>query len=416
MDPRTRTTIILVSAFSCTVGLLAGYILGLRVPRRDPLIDRVAEIRQAIRAHYDGKIDDEKLQQSTLEGLVSALDRYCEFIPAQEWEQSYSPDIMGEFAGVGIQVQKDDKGFLQILTPLEGSPAIESDILPGDYVMEVDGEAIRGWPMDRIVRRIRGEPGSQVKLKILRDDQDRDVVITRARITINPVRSKFVDDEAKIGYIRISEFSAALTGKNNNFRAAADALLQGGARALVVDLRFNGGGLLNEAVALCDEFIASGTIVTIDGRDPTDDETFPAKAGHSLEALPIVVLINEGTVSASEIYAGCIQDHKRGLLVGESTYGKGLVQRPFELRDGSRLKLTIAKYLTPNGNFFDRDNGKVIKPDVEVKMTREEYAALMRAWSQEAILKAKPGSKPVTAVDKQLDTAIELLRTRINGQ
>jgi carboxyl-terminal processing protease len=414
MDPRGRTTLILVAAFSCTFGLMAGYVLGLRLPRRDPLIDKVAEARQTIRRHYLGEVDAEKLEQSTLEGMMQALDRYSEYIPAEEWEQTYSPNIMGEFAGVGIQVQKDENGFLQILTPLEGSPAIEADIFPGDYVLEVDGETIRGWPMDRIVRKIRGEEGSVVRMKILRGEQEHDVVITRARITINPVRSKFVDEQARIGYIRISEFSAALSGKNR-FRSAAETLLAQGARALVVDMRFNGGGLLSEAVTLCDEFLPSGTIVRIDGRDPRDNETFQAKAGEPLESIPLVVLINEGTVSASEIFAGCIQDHKRGTLVGESTYGKGLVQRPFSLQDGSRLKLTIARYLTPAGKFFDRDRGETIRPDVEVKLTREEYNTLVRAWHQEAVLKAMSGDKP-QAVDKQLDKALEILRAQINGQ
>lgn len=414
MDQRTRTTLILVSAFSTTIGLMAGYVLGLRLPRRDPLIAKVAEARETIRRHYLGTVDADKLEQHTLEGMMQALDRYSEYIPAEEWEKAYSPDIMGEFAGVGIQIQKDENGFLQILTPLEGSPAMEADILPGDYVLEVDGETIRGWPMDRIVRKIRGEEGTVVRLRILRGEEEHDVVITRARITVNPVRAKFVDEEARIGYIRISEFSAALSGKNR-FRSAAEGLLAQGARALIVDMRFNGGGLLSEAVTLCDEFLPAGTIVRIDGRDPRDNETFEAKTGDLLESIPLVVLINEGTVSASEIFAGCIQDHKRGTLVGEPTYGKGLVQRPFQLTDGSRLKLTIARYLTPAGKFFDRDKGETIRPDVEVKMTREEYNGLVRGWHREAVLKGKPAERP-KVVDRQLDKALEILRAKVNGQ
>lgn len=412
MDSRTRSSIIVALVLVASASMLFGFLLGqFQARKQDPTAAKIAEVREQIKKRYYGKIDDAALEHATLDGLCSALDRYCEYYTKEEYEELRTT-LAGEFYGVGIQVEKDDDGYIKVITPIENSPAAEANVLSGDKVIEVDGKNIKSWPMDRIVKNIRGPKGTQVTLKILRGQADPfDVKLTRAPIKMNPVKFRMVDEKAKIGYIRMSEFSETL---DDDLDKATEALLGQGARALIVDLRFNPGGLLGVCVEVCDRFLdGKKTIVTIESKtDPTLKHEAENENG-ATESIPLAVLINEGSASASEIFAGCIQDYKRGTLIGERTFGKGLVQQPIPLFDGSFLKLTIARYLTPNGRAINHDENKSIEPDIEIKMTPEEYNKLIRAWSQEGLKNGKP---PEGFVDTQLDKALEVLRAKLDGK
>jgi carboxyl-terminal processing protease len=410
MDSRTRSSIIVALILVASASMLFGYLLGQFQARKDdPTAAKIAEIRNLIQKRYYGKLDEAALEHATLDGLCSALDRYCEYYTKEEYEELRTT-LAGEFYGVGIQVEKDDDGYIKVISPIENSPAAEANVLSGDKVIEVNGTNIKSWPMDRIVKNIRGPKGTQVVLKILRGQADPfDVTLTRAPIKMNPVKYRMLDQQ--IGYIRMSEFSEQLVA---DFDKAANDLIAQGAKALVIDVRFNPGGLLGVCVDLCDRFLAGNkTIVTIESKTEAPVKHEASKNNGTTETIPIAVLINEGSASASEIFAGCVQDFKRGTLIGEKTFGKGLVQQPIQLFDGSYLKLTIARYLTPNGRELNTAENKSIAPDIEVKMTPEEYNKLVRAWSQEGIKNGKP---PEGFVDKQLDKALEVLRAQLNGK
>jgi carboxyl-terminal processing protease len=281
-------------------------------------------------------------------------------------------------------------------------------------VREVDGKSIKGQQLTEVVRKIKGEPGTKVTLTLARKGREPfQVTLTRKIITVKAVRAKMLEDG--LGYVRISDFTEMM----DTFDTEVKKLEGLGMKALVVDLRFNGGGLLTECVKLADRFLDEGVIVTTQGNTKDDQRKFMAKRGDTLPNWPLVVLINEGTASASEIYAGAMKDHARGKLVGARSFGKGSVQRPFRLGDGSYLKLTKARYFKPKGIGVHREEGKKdygLEPDFRVEMSQEEYTGLMRKWSSERIIKADPPKEPDKFVDAQLEAGIEVLKAALENR
>lgn len=409
---RKRLSLLLaaVAVVASAVGVSIGYFLAIATYPRDEFNSKLDEVRAYVRQFYYGKLDEHTLQRKSIDGMMQALDPYCEYFTAEEWKEFEQEHLQGEFGGVGIIVEMDKDGFARVITPMEDTPAFSADIQPGDFILEVDGVELKGMTLTQIVKRIRGTIGTQVKLKIARQGKDPfEVVLTRAKIKINPVKHSMIDEDNKIGYIRITDFSKMI----EQFDKAADDLTAAGARALIVDLRSNSGGLLDQCVALADRFLDKGTIVKIESKVKWKSREETAKPGDKLEAIPLAVLVNEGTASASEIFSGAIKDHGRGAIVGTHTWGKGLVQESFRLSDGSRVKLTIARYLTPNGNEINREAGKYVEPTHKVVITPEEFGRIRKAWTDQQILK-RP--KPEPPADKQLDKALELLRTQLNGK
>ncbi|MFN3487089.1 MAG: S41 family peptidase, partial [Planctomycetota bacterium] len=301
-------------------------------------------------------------------------------------------------------------------TPVEGTPAFEADVLPGDQIREVDGAPVKGLALMDVVRRIKGEPGTPVTLTLYRAGREPfEVKLVRRIIVVRAVKARML--EGGLGYIRISDFTEKMV---EQFDEEVKKLLDQGARALVVDVRFNPGGLLNECVELADRFLDEGVIVTTRGRTLEDERTLRAEKGDTLPPLPLAVLVNEGSASASEIFAGAMKDHRRGVLVGARTFGKGSVQTPFELPGGGALKLTTARYFTPAGISVHRENGRKdygIEPDYLIEMTLEEYDALKKRWVEERIAKGPSRPKEGPDVpDHQLEAALEVLRARIEGR
>ena len=408
----------LMPVFSLTFGL-AGLLMGWQIwGRPDRAAGDLSKIRAAldrINTRYYPGISTATVLDGALEGMTAKLDPYCEYFTAQEFKEFRENNLEGKFGGVGIKVGLDrSTGYLLVETPIEDTPAFAADILPGDHIREVDGKSVKGQSLSEVVRRIKGEPGTQVTLTMLRKGRDPfKVTLTRKLIQLKTVKAKMLPDA--IGYIRISEFSKIMTA----FDAEVKKLQDQGMKALIIDLRFNPGGLLDECVELADRFLDDGVIVSTRGRTDDDKRELMAKKDDTLPPFPLVVLVNGGSASASEIFSGAMKDRGRGVIVGERTFGKGSVQTPYPLPDGSHLKITTARYYTPSGVCVHREEGKKdygIAPDYTVEMSQEEYGKLMKRWNDEGILK---GEKPVESdgfKDFQLEAGIEVLKAKIESR
>lgn len=301
--------------------------------------------------------DAGKLAAGAIKGMVKVLksagDPYALFYGKTSF-QSFQELSTGRFSGIGVWLDVND-GQLSVLSVLPESPALEAGVKPGDVIEEIDGKPVGKMTVDEAVAGIKGPEGTEVELTISRDEKTLHFTIERASIEFPNLRSQLTKGD--IGYVQLVGFAR---GAGRQLRDEIDNLLEKGADGIVLDLRDNGGGLFSEAIDVASVFIESGPITTY--RSPDDEVTYDAK-GDAFEDLPLVVLVNERSASASEIVAGAFQDRERAILVGETTFGKGSVQEVIPLSDASALKLTTAQYLTPDGNDI---NGDGIEPDVEV--------------------------------------------------
>ena len=302
-----------------------------------------------------------------IRGMVNAYgDENTAFIEPDR-AAIFREDVSGSFEGIGAAVRMDEMGRLVIAEPFAGRPAAESGLARGDIVLAVDGQSLQGLSLYESIALIRGPAGSTVVLTVFRDgvDEPFDVPVVRARIEIEVVESERL--EGDIGYVRLTEFSRGATGK------MAEAIKELNAeeplKALILDLRDNPGGLLDESIFVSSQFIDEG-VITIEKLKEDEEQVFEAQPGGVAPEVPLVVLVNRGSASASEIVAGAIQDSGRGTVLGEQTFGKGTVQIPHSLSDGSELRVTIAEWLTPSGNQI---SGEGIVPDVYVERTQEDF-------------------------------------------
>ena len=404
----------LLVSVAALAGFFVGYIRGR--PGSDADIDKVAVALDRIQNRYYGDTDPGVVLDGALEGMVAKIgDPYSQYFTVQEYKEFNDVQLKGQFGGVGILIALDrETGYLNVETPIEGSPAFAADILPGDKIIEVNAVSIKGQTLQEIVRKIKGEPGTDVILTVLRKGKDPfQVTLTRAIIQIKAVRSQMLENG--IGYIRISDFTEMI----DSFDAEVAKLQAQDMKALVIDLRFNGGGLLHQCVELSDRFLKEGVIVTTRGRTDADTRNYSAEGDGTLPDLPLVVLINEATASASEIFAGAMKDHGRGALVGARSFGKGSVQTPFALPDGSHLKLTTARYFTPNGISVHREKGKKeygLDPDFRIEMSAEEYTRLMQKWNNDRIVKGERPPDPEGFKDYQLEAALEVLHAKLEDR
>jgi carboxyl-terminal processing protease len=363
---------------------------------------------------YVKPVDRRKLIESAIGGMLEELDPYSNFIPPQEYKQ-FNRATTGKFGGVGIQVgpKRKSDAYLQVVSPLVGAPADEGRVLAGDRIFSVDGKPLEGMTQAEVVERLTGEPGTQVRITVQHrpyDSEPFEVDLTRAEINIETVMGDkhgdddswdfMIDKENKIGYVRVLSFTQRTA---DDLKAALQKLEAEGARGLILDLRNNPGGLLPAAVAVCDLFLDEGVIVGTKGRN-TEDKRFTASPGQLLKNAPIAVLVNNASASASEIVSACLQDHKRAIVVGERTFGKGSVQNVIELDGGkSALKLTTAGYHRPSGkNIHKFPDSKEedewgVRPDegFEVKLSNEEQQKyfLWRSQRDRALGKASEREK-----------------------
>lgn len=323
--------------------------------------------RDLLNKNYAGT--DESYE--AIRGMLASLDDpYTRFLDPKEFKQMQI-DTSGELTGVGIQITLDkDTKEIVVVSPIEGTPASKAGVQPKDVIVSIDGESTKGMTTEDAVKLIRGQEGSEVTLGLRRKGEVVTVPLKRARIEINAVESRLNtgSDGTKVGYIRLKQFNAKAS---RGMRAAIRELEKQGAQGFVLDLRSNPGGLLEASVDIARQWLDEGTIVSTKTRDGIQDVR--RATGSAVTDRPVVVLVNEGSASASEILSGALQDNNRAVLVGQKTFGKGLVQSVRGLSDGSGLTVTIAKYLTPKGTDIHK-NG--IRPDVPVELSEEEIQSL----------------------------------------
>jgi carboxyl-terminal processing protease len=321
-----------------------------------------AEVMERVKRDYVEPLDDSELLESAIRGMVSDLDAHSQYLDADEY-RDIRISTTGSYTGVGVEVADID-GAIKVVTPITGSPAARSGIRSGDQIIAVDGIAVETDHLQHTIGRMRGRAGSRISITVLRDDEAIDHEMRREIIRVSSVHHEILGPA--FGYVRVSQFSETTA---RELSRAIDAMQEAGGgmlAGLILDLRNNPGGVLDSAVDVSDLFLDSGVIVMADGR--TNDARFTRSAhrGDVLDGAELVVLVNEGSASASEIVAGALQDHGRAIVVGTGTFGKGLVQTVMPLSQGRALKLTTSRYYTPSGDSIHETG---IMPDVYVEGT-----------------------------------------------
>ena len=321
------------------------------------------EVFERVMADYVEKPDDTKLIEGAIDGMVTSLDPHSRYMNDKAWREMQET-TSGEFGGLGIEVTMED-GLVKVVSPIDDTPAAKAGIMSGDLIAQIDGDAVQGLSLEQAVNKMKGAVDTKTKLTIIRKGKDApfDVSITREIIRVRPVR--YHTNGGDIGYIRITSFNEQTA--DGLHKAIADILKEIPPEKLagyVVDLRNNPGGLLDQAVSVSSTFMARGEVVSTRGRNPEETQRFSAHGGDLIKGKPLVVLINGGSASASEIVAGALHDHKRATLIGTRSFGKGSVQTIIPLGAGNgALALTTARYFTPSGHSIQ---ARGITPDVEI--------------------------------------------------
>ena len=320
-----------------------------------------AEIFGRIKANYVEPVEDKVLLENAIRGMVSGLDPHSSYLDEDEFKD-LQVGTKGEFGGLGIEVGMED-GFVKVISPIDDTPAQRAGILTGDLIVRLDDTPVKGLTLNDAVKLMRGKPGTKISLTIVREGEEKPLKIDviRAVIKVTSVKSRLLEDA--FGYIRISQFQSHTTEDLLRAVKKLKTEAKGNLKGLVLDLRNNPGGVLNAAVSVSDAFLESGLIVYTEGREDDSQLRFEAAPDDVLDGAPIVVLVNEGSASASEIVAGALQDHHRAVIMGKQTFGKGSVQTIIPVTKNSAVKLTTARYFTPSGRSIQAEG---IKPDIEL--------------------------------------------------
>lgn len=342
--------------------------------------------RAVIDKYYLGEIDEESLKEGAIKGYIEGLgDPYTEYISKEDM-QDYLEDTMGNFVGIGIYMVEDtETNRIMVLTPIKNSPAERAGIMPGDYIISVNGEECTGDDLTVISTKIKGEEGSTVKLQILRGEETLDFEIARENIVVNPVEGEVLENN--IGYIEFSSFDE---GTAEQFKTKFEELQSQGITSLIIDLRNNGGGIVDEALQIAG-YIADKDSVLLYEVDKDNNETVEKNESDPIINMPVIILTNENTASSSEILAGALKDNGVAKIVGTTTFGKGVIQELLTMKDGTGLKITTNEYYTPNRNKINKVG---IEPDETVELPDEYKNTLTIPQDQ----------------DTQLNKAIELLK------
>ena len=373
-----------------------------------------------LQKEYVEETDSKDLVYGAVKGMLETLDPHSAFMPPSVYKEMQE-ETKGRFEGLGIEITLKE-GVLTVVSPIEDTPAFRAGIQAGDQILKIEGESTKNLTLMDSVKRLRGPRGTKVTITIMREglSKPKEFTLTRDVIPIRSVRYELM--EKQYGYIRLSQFQEKTESEFDKAFKALESETKGAIKGLILDLRNNPGGLLDQAVKVSDRFIESGLIVSMEGRREDQKVKFHARPQGTIARYPLVVLVNGGSASASEIVAGAIQDHGRGILVGTQTFGKGSVQTIFPLKDGSGLRLTTARYFTPNGRSIQ---AKGIIPDVIVKPAspEEEKTAQPPKLPTEKDLERhlidnkekektkKEEVKEKKPSDPQLERALELLKS-----
>ncbi len=324
------------------------------------ITSELSKYRALIDKYFLGEVDEEKLKEGAIKGYIEGLDDpYTEYISKEDMED-YLADATGNFVGIGIyMVQDTETNKIMVLAPIKGSPAEKAGILPGDLIVSVDGVQYTAEEMTVASNKIKGELGTTVKIEILRENETLNFELKRENIKVNPVEAKKLENN--IGYIEFSSFD---DGTAEEFKTKFEELQEQGIKSLIIDLRNNGGGIVDEALEIADYILEKDDVILYEV-DKNGKETVEKSKNAPIINMPIIILTNENTASSSEILAGALKDHEKAKIVGTETYGKGVIQQLLTLPDGSGLKITAEEYLTPNKT---KINEIGIEPDEEVKL------------------------------------------------
>jgi len=323
-------------------------------------LEKFMSVYERVKANYVDQVDDHTLIKGAIDGMLASLDPHSSYVEANDFDQ-LKATTDGNYGGLGLTVSMED-GVVKVVSPTEDTPAWRAGIKSGDYITHINGEFLNNLTLDEAVAKMKGDPGTSVKLTIIRPGRDKplDVSLVREKIELHPVKWEIKDG---IGYLNINTFTGNVADATKAALIGIDKATGGHPLGYVVDLRSNPGGLLDQAVDVADDFLDSGEIVSQRGRTKDDIERYYARPGDLAHGLPVVVLTDAGTASASEIVAGALQDHRRALIMGEKSFGKGSVQTVVQTGPESALRLTTARYYTPSGRSVQAGG---IEPDIAV--------------------------------------------------
>ena len=393
-----------------------------RVPLQELRV--FAEVYGRIKKDYVEPVPDRKLLRDAIRGMLSGLDPHSAYLDEDEFNE-LRVGTSGEFGGLGIEVGMED-GFVKVIAPIDDTPAARAGIEAGDLIIRIDDQAVKGLSLDEAVKLMRGKPGTKVTLQILRKGREAPFKITieRAVIKTVSVKSRFL--EPGFAYLRLSQFQATTASDLRKAIAKLKRAGKGGLKGLVLDLRNNPGGVLQAAVAVADAFLREGTIVYTKGRVKDSQLRFEAGPDDLIDGAPMVVLVNGGSASASEIVAGALQDHRRAVVMGQQTFGKGSVQTIIPINDKTAIKLTTARYFTPNGRSIQAEGIRpdIVLPEVELKQAKDDGLRLRESQlahhldnpaghadpERKADAKEKPNGKSLVEKDYPLGEALHLLK------
>ena len=383
-----------------------------RLPLRE--LRLFTQVFEQIRRGYVEEVADTELLENAIAGLLLELDPHSVYLNQTDYEE-LQESATGEYGGLGLQVGSE-RGMIKVIAPIDDSPAAKAGIEAGDFIVEVDGTPVRGMAVQKAIDKLRGEKGTSIKLTLFREGEDGplDITVVRGTIQVSSVRSRII--EPGYGYVRVSQFQVS-SGKDFKKELLSLKEKEPALKGLIIDLRNNPGGLVPASVEIADAVLDGGTVVYTEGRLPSANISFDAKSGDLLQGTPIVVLINGGSASASEIVAGALQDHQRAAIIGTQSFGKGSVQTVIPLGDGRAVKLTTARYFTPNGRSIQAEG---IVPDIivepaEIRLLKKRKRVreadleghLEQAESTEK--KAEDSDKDITS-DNQLYEALNVLK------
>ena len=350
-------------------------------------IDLFSEVLETIKQEYVDEVDQAEVMDSAINGVLQSLDPYSAYMSPKSFE-GMQTDTKGEFGGLGIEIGMES-GVVKVIAPIDDTPAAKAGIKAGDYIVRINNEQVQGKSLTEAVELMRGPVGTEINLTVRRRNEKKalEFKIKRAVIEVKSVEAKIIGDEKEIGYLRLKSFNEnsdkQLLSYINNFEK--NSKLNG----YILDLRNNPGGLLTQAINITDFFLDDGEIVSTKGRKINETRRFFSRKGDEISGKPLIVIINQGSASASEIVSGALKDHKRAIILGEHTYGKGSVQSIIPLKNGGGIRLTISKYYLPSGKSIS-DVG--VKPDIFVEEKGDDF-------------------RINSDTDNQLDYAIKLLKS-----
>lgn len=330
------------------------------------MLNLFGEIMERTKVSYVEEVTDQKLVESAINGMLSSLDPHSSFLDKKSYKY-LNEQTRGKFGGLGIEVTMEN-GVVKVVSPIDDTPAFRAGLKPGDYIISLDGKPVIGMTLNEAVEKMRGKPGTKIKLTIRRANEKAfDVMLTREEIKIQSVKHSIKAKD--VAYVRISSFNEETDKSIKDAYAKMQKETKDGIKGLIIDVRNNPGGLLDQAVAVSDLFLEEGEVVSTRARDEENTLKYNATEGDITNGLPIVVMINDGSASASEIVAGALQDHKRAVILGEKSFGKGSVQTVVPFGKYGAIRLTTARYYTPSGRSIQ---AKGIEPDILVKPAKLE--------------------------------------------